>query len=161
GTNVDIFMQSGGEVYIDDVSLVPASGPYAGINVVTNGDFEAPLTVGPWLIPAAMSNSARTNSISHSGNFSLHVVATNAGSTILGTIIKHPLPPVGSNVCTLSFWYHTIDSTNFFVRTFPGSSINLSSGFSPKPTDAAPGIASQPGNLSLLSGATASFAVSA
>jgi len=161
GTNVDIYMQAAGDVYIDDVSLVPASGPYAGINVVTNGDFESPLTVGPWLIPASMSNSARTNSIAHSGSFSLHVVAASAGNIILGTVIKHPLPPVGSNVCTLSFWYHTIDSTNFFIRTFPGSSINNVNGFSPKPTDAPPGIASQPNNLALPVAATASFGVTA
>jgi hypothetical protein len=161
GTNVDVFMQAAGEVYIDDVSLVPAAGPYAGINVVTNGDFEAPLSVGPWLIPASMSNSARTNNFAHSGSYSLHVVATGGGNVILGTVIKHPLPPVGSNVCTLSFWYHTIDSTNFFVRTFPGSSINNVTGFSPKPTDTPPGIASQPSSLALPATAAASFGVSA
>ena len=161
GTNVDIYMQAAGEAYIDDVSLVPATGPYAGINVVTNGDFEAPLSVGPWLVPASMSNSARTNNNAHSGSYCLHVVATNGGNIILGTVIKHPLPPVGSNVCTLSFWYHTTDSTNFFVRTFPGSSINNSSGFSPRPTDTPPGIASQPGNLTLPAASAASFGVSA
>jgi len=161
GTNVDVYMQAAGEVYIDDVSLVPATGPYAGINVVTNGDFEAPLTVGPWLIPASMSNSARTNNFAHSGSYSLHVVATSSGNIILGTVIKHPLPPVGSNVCTLSFWYHTIDSTNFFVRTFPGSAINNVSGFSPKPTDTPPGIAAQPNSLTLPAAAAASFGVSA
>jgi len=160
GTNVDIYMQAAGDFYIDDISLVPATGPYAGINVVTNGDFESPLTVGPWLIPASMSNSARTNSISHAGSFSLHVVAASAGNIILGTVIKHPLPPVGSNVCTLSFWYHAQDSTNFFVRTFPGSSINNVNGFSPKPVDSSPGIASQPNSLTLPAAATANFAVS-
>jgi len=149
GTNVDIFMQAAGEVYIDDITLVPAGGPYAGINVVTNGDFESPLSVGPWFIPAAMSNTARTNSISHSGNYSLHVVATSGGSVILGTVIKTPVPNVGSNICTLSFWYHTINSTNFFVRTFPGSSINSASGFSPRPVGATPSLT----NSTLLSGA--------
>jgi len=139
GTNVDIFMQAAGEVYIDDVTLVPAAGPYAGINVVTNGGFEAPLSVGPWLIPASMSNSSRTNSISHSGSYSLHVVATNGGNVIVGTVIKTFVPNVGSNICTLGFWYHTIDSTNFFVRTFPGSGINNSAGFSPKPLPSTPG----------------------
>jgi len=139
GTNVDVFMQAAGEVYIDDVTLVPGAGPYAGINVVTNGGFEAPLSVGPWLIPASMSNSARTNSISHSGSYSLHVVATNGGNVTLGTIIKTPVPPVGSNVCTLSFWYHTINSTNFFVRSFPGSGLNNSTGFNPRPAPSTPG----------------------
>jgi len=28
---------------------------------------------------------------------------------------------VGANICTLGFWYHTINSTNFFIRTFPAA----------------------------------------
>src|SRR5207248_2320495 len=35
GTDVLIFMQSAGEAYIDDISLVPLAGPNAGIHVVT------------------------------------------------------------------------------------------------------------------------------
>src|SRR5207237_5545940 len=80
-TNALILMLGAGEAFIDDVSLVPLSGPYAGINIVTNGDFEAPLT-GTWSVPASMANSDRTNLYAHSGNYCLHVVATNTGSIV-------------------------------------------------------------------------------
>ena len=141
GTNVDIFMLAAGEVYIDDIFLVPASGPGAGLNLLQNGDFEQDLSVGPWIISAQMSNSGRSTTYAHSGNYSLHVVATNGGSVILGRVIKQPLPPLNTNiVCTLSFWYHTGNSTNFFVRTFPGSALNKSSGFDPRPAAVTPGI---------------------
>jgi len=160
GTNVDIYMQAAGEVYIDDVSLVPATGPYAGINVVTNGDFEAPLSVGPWLIPATMSNSARANSISHSGGFCLHVVATNAGSTLLGTLLS--IRSSGRQQRLHAQFLVPHDRQHQLFRAhFPGSSINNASGFSPKPTDTPPGIASQPGNLTLPASSAASFGVSA
>jgi len=123
-TNVDIYMQAAGEAYIDDVSLVPFSGPFAGSNLVQNSDFEAPLAGGPWIIPANMSNSTITNTFAHSGDYSLHVVATNGGSIILGTIIHQALPPLNTNiVCALSFWYRPIVSTNVTVRTFPGSTL--------------------------------------
>ena len=50
--NVHIFTTPGGEAYVDDVSLVPLSGPSTGVNILTNGDFEAPLTVAPgWRAP--------------------------------------------------------------------------------------------------------------
>ena len=127
GTNVDIYLQAAGEAYIDDVSLVPLSGPYAGMNLVQNGDFEAPLSVGPWLVPPSMANSVITNTYAHSGSSSLHMVATNGGSVFLGTVIKQPLPAMALStniLCTLSFWYRANDlGTNVFVRTFPGSSL--------------------------------------
>jgi len=48
GTNLLIFVNLAGEAYLDDISLVPLSGPLAGSNVLVNGDFETLLcaTVG-------------------------------------------------------------------------------------------------------------------
>src|SRR6185369_13582054 len=69
-------------------------------------------------------NSTITNTYAHSGDYSLHVVATNGGSLILGTIIHQALPPLNTNIlCVLSFWYRPIVSTNLLVRTFPGSTL--------------------------------------
>ena len=60
GTNLTIFVQLAGEAYVDDISLVPLSGPSAGMNIITNGVFEAP---GPlsntWIVPATMPGTGR------------------------------------------------------------------------------------------------------
>jgi hypothetical protein len=157
-TNVLIFMTAAGEAYVDDISLVPLSGPYAGINLITNGDFESPLS-GPWTVPAAMSSSVITNTYAHSGNSSLHVVSSAAGS--IANAIKQVLPAMTTNIfCTMSYWYHTLPTGGTLnVRTFPGSGLQL--GTNILSSDQAPGIALQPQDLTLVGGALASFAVSA
>src|SRR5205823_5370037 len=137
GTNVLIFMQSAGEAYIDDISLVPLACPNAGINVVTNGDFESPLS-GPWTVPATMSGSVITNTYAHSTNSSLHVVATNGGS--IANSIKQVLPASNTNIfCKLSFWFRTFPTgTHDNVRTCPGSA--LSTNVDTQPADTVPGL---------------------
>src|SRR6185503_12954161 len=47
GTNFFMFLLAAGEVHIDDMVLVMGTVPEAGPNLITNGDFEAPLS-GIW-----------------------------------------------------------------------------------------------------------------
>jgi hypothetical protein len=157
-TNLLIFMTAAGEAYVDDISLVPLSGPYAGINLITNGDFESDLS-GPWIVPASLSSSVITNTYAHSGNSSLHVVSTSAGS--IANAIKQVVPPMTTNIfCTLSYWYHTLPGGGVLnVRTFPGSGLQL--GTNILSTDTAPGIASQPNPSAVPPGGQASFSVGA
>ena len=122
GTNVVIFVQLAGEAYVDDVSLVPLSGPLAGSNVIVNGDFESLPLRNTWLVPTSMTNSDVSATYAHSGSYSLHVVNTSAGSLLNN--IRQTLPPINTNIlCTLSFWYHTTTSTNLTVRTVGGSAL--------------------------------------
>ena len=155
GTNLLIFMQFAGEAYLDDVSLVPLSGPFAGINLITNGDFESALS-GPWTVPTGMSGSVITNTYTHSGNSSLHVVATGSGS--VANSIKQVLPAMNTNIsCTLSYWYHTLPTGGILsVRAYPAS---LALATNILPTDMAPVIASQPTGSALQRGEQAIFNV--
>lgn len=158
GTNLLVFMQAASDAYVDDISLVPLSGTYAGINVISNGDFEGPLS-GPWAVPATMGGSVITNTYARSGSYSLHVVATNGGSQV--NSIKQILPPFTLNTtATLSFWYHTTaNSAVVNVRAFPGSGLSMATNV--QATDIAPIIAAQPSNSTLNAGSQASFSVSA
>ena len=123
GTNFLIYLNAAGDAYLDEVALVPVSGPFAGVNVIQNGDFESPLS-GPWIVPNNMTNTAITSAFAHSGNSSLHVVAASGG-TGLATTLRQGLPAAVSNVnCTLSFWYRPgAAGTNLYLRTFPGSTL--------------------------------------
>ena len=98
-----------GDVYIDDLKLVAGSVPEAGANLLTNGDFESPLS-GPWTVSPNLTNSVISTAVKHSGNASLHVIATSAGDTISQAIWENTSPIVTNNTYTLSYWY--LPSTN-------------------------------------------------
>ena len=98
-----------GDVYIDDLKLVSGSVPEAGANLLTNGDFESPLS-GPWTVSANMTSSVISTAVKHSGNASLHVIATSAGDTISQSIWENTAPIVTNDTYTLSYWY--LPSTN-------------------------------------------------
>ena len=159
GTNLIIFMTSAGEAYVDDISLVPLSGPLAGSNVVVNGDFETLPLRDTWFVPVSMTNSDISALFAHSGKYSLHVVSTNPGTAFNN--IRQSLPPIDANtLCTLRFWYHTVPGgTNLVVRTFGGSGLMVIVNL--QPVDLLPAIALQPGNLSVPASTPASFTVSA
>jgi len=98
-----------GDVYIDDLKLVAGSVPEAGSNLLTNGDFESPLS-GPWTLSANMTNSVISTAVKHSGKASLHVIATSGGDTISQSIWENTALIVTNNTYTLSYWY--LPSTN-------------------------------------------------
>jgi hypothetical protein len=98
-----------GDVFIDDLKLVSGSVPEAGVNLLTNGDFESPLS-GPWTVSANMTSSVISTAVKHSGNASLHVIATSAGDTVSQSIWENTAPIVTNDTYTLSYWY--LPSTN-------------------------------------------------
>ena len=73
-----IYLSGAGEGYFDDVKLVACSVAEVGPNLLVNGDFEQSFTNG-WQATANFTNSYVDGSVSHSGNSSLHVVASAAG----------------------------------------------------------------------------------
>ena len=105
-----IYLESAGDVYIDDLKLVAGSVPEAGANVLSDGDFESGFP-GPWTVSANLSGSALSTQIKHSGNDSLHVVSTSGGTTQGSSIWQTISPALPNNApYTLSFWY--LQSTN-------------------------------------------------
>jgi len=105
-----IYLQSAGDVYIDDIKLVAGSVPEAGANTLADGDFESGFP-GPWTVSANLAGSVLSTSIKHSGNASLHLISTSAGTTQSSAIWQIISPALTTNATyTLSFWY--LQSTN-------------------------------------------------
>src|SRR5438876_7717860 len=75
-----IYLDGFGDVYIDDLKFVAGSVPDVGTSYLINGDFESAFP-GPWTVSANLSGSTLSTSIKHSGNASLHLVSTAAGSS--------------------------------------------------------------------------------
>jgi regulation of enolase protein 1 (concanavalin A-like superfamily) len=105
-----IYLQSAGDVYVDDIKLVAGSTPGAGANVLSDGDFESGFP-GPWTVSANLANSTLSTAIKHSGNASLHLISTAAGTTQSSAIWQLVSPALTTNATyTLSFWY--LQNTN-------------------------------------------------
>jgi len=125
GTNLLIFLGGPGDVYIDDLVLV--TGPVAeeGENVLLNGDFEGPLSPD-WTPGGVYSNSVISTTFSHSGNGSLHLIASGNGAGLTSTVRQFiPAPLTNNTPYTLSYWfYSTANPTTLNIRTTPGSSFN-------------------------------------
>jgi hypothetical protein len=108
-SNLSIFLTNiASDIYLDDISLVQGSVPEAGLNYVTNGGFELPLSPY-WAVSGLASNSAIVSTVAHSGNSSLHLVyAFGAPSlTAFYQIVTNAVPqgPAVNTFFTMSFWY--------------------------------------------------------
>jgi hypothetical protein len=138
GTNFLLFLNTIGDVYLDDIVLVTGTEAGVGENLLANGDFESPLT-GPWVILGNHTNSVISTEFSRSGNASLHAIAAGPGSA--SSALRQIIPPFQANtVCTLSFWLKpSTNGTNVTLRTNPGSSFVSVNNFRPVP--ATPGFA--------------------
>ncbi len=127
-----IYLQSAGDIYVDDVSVVAGLVAETGANLVTNGGFEASLA--PWTIGSDANNGSSVSSTNtaHSGSHSLHLVASAGGTTQNSSVWQDfsSRLTVGATY-TLSFWY--LQSTNGGPLTvrFSGSGISLTTNPAP------------------------------
>ena len=105
-----LYLQSAGDVYIDDLKLVSGTVPGTGNNLLANGDFETSLS-GSWVVSPNLSGSTLSTNLKHSGMSGLHVVASSGGSS-RGTSIYQDISPALSSgqPYSLGFWY--LQSTN-------------------------------------------------
>jgi len=119
-TNLLVFLNSPGDVYLDDFVLVTGTEAGVGPNLIENGGFEAPLS-GPWALLGSHSNSVVATDVSHSGGASMRLVATSPGGS--AAALRQFLPGLpASTVCTLSYWFlPSATASNLTVRTTPGS----------------------------------------
>ncbi|MGA2246396.1 MAG: lamin tail domain-containing protein [Verrucomicrobiota bacterium] len=105
-----IYLQSAGDVYVDDLELVAGMAAGSGVNKVADGGFESGFP-GPWTVSANLTSSTLSTTIKHSGNASLHVISSAAGTTQSSAIWQIMSPALTTNATyTLSFWY--LQSTN-------------------------------------------------
>lgn len=114
GSRLFIYLNSPGEVHLDDLKLVPGSVAEAGSSVLRNGDFEGDWP-GPWQISPNLAASTVSDTVRHSGKRSLRVVATQAGATLDSSIWQDTDPVRTNELYTLSFWF--LPSTRGSVLT--------------------------------------------
>jgi len=109
--------QGPGDVYIDDLSVVEGTNAGVGFNVITNGDFEAPLA-GTWYVGTNLINSMIVTNVKHSGNSCLLMRATSLG-TLYPTSINQTNQFLATTnaIFTVSFWYLPVSLSNIIVRT--------------------------------------------
>jgi hypothetical protein len=118
-----LYLQSAGDVFIDDLKLVPGGVPEVGVNSILNGDFESAFP-GPWTVSANLSGSALSSTVKHSGNAALHVVASSGGTT-QGSAIWQSCSPalLTGQPYTLSFWYLENSTGGILTLRLSGSGV--------------------------------------
>jgi regulation of enolase protein 1 (concanavalin A-like superfamily) len=127
-----IYLQSAGDVYVDDIQLVAGSVAGAGSNLLTDGDFESGFPGAVWNVSTNLTGSSLSTAIKHSGNASLHVVSTSAGTTQSSAIYQTMTPALTTNATyTLSYWY--LQSTNGGPLTIRLSGSGIVDTVSPAP----------------------------
>jgi len=105
------FYPSGaGDYYIDDVKLVLGSVPEAGVNILTNGDFETG-SLAPWKMTADFSNTVVSTTVAHSGLNSLLIRATAGGNSATNDSVNQFVKLVTNQAYTLSYWYSSAKPT--------------------------------------------------
>jgi hypothetical protein len=145
-----IYLQSAGDVYIDDIQMVAGSVAGSGTNTLTDGDFESGFP-GPWTVSTNLTGSVLSTTIKHSGNASLHLISTSAGTTQGSAIWQYVSPALTTNATyTLSFWY--LPSTNGGPLTLRLSGSGTVATVNPAPPP--------PANMAAAPGATNSVAAS-
>ena len=119
-----LYMDGAGDAYLDDIRLVAGLGDDGSKpNLLRNGDFEASLAPD-WTLSSNLVSSARSASIVHSGDASLHLVSTEAGESQSSSIFQTVNPSLGaSQTYTLSYWYWTSDQSARLTIRLSGSGI--------------------------------------
>lgn len=111
-SRLSLYFDNGGEVLLDDLSLVVGEVAGGGGNYLANGDFESPLSPA-WVVSASglATNSYLTNGVARSGAASLRFHNVSGSGSInqfyqtLTNVVAAGLPT--NTVCTLSFWYRS------------------------------------------------------
>ncbi len=102
-----LYLETATDVYVDDVVLVAGNVAEVGANLLANGDFESDFP-GPFAIgtDGNMAQSARSTTVKHGGNASLHLVATAGGTTRASAVYQDLATPLTQGApYTVSYWY--------------------------------------------------------
>jgi regulation of enolase protein 1 (concanavalin A-like superfamily) len=99
-----VYLQSAGQVHLDDIYLARGDTPETGFNYIRNGNFESALS-GPWTVSANHANTRIVTNVKRSGSASLHLVATSGGTTRDSSVWQDTFPLEVGEIYTLSYWY--------------------------------------------------------
>ncbi len=120
-----LYMNSPGDVYIDDMVLVRGTVAGGGSNLLKNGDFESPLE-GSWTISANHVGTALSTTEKRGGASSLHLVAISGGTTKASSVWQTTSPALANGQSyTLSFYYKRTPGTKRFTARFSGGGISV------------------------------------
>ncbi len=120
-----LYLDGGGEGYIDDVKVVLGSVPESGANLITNGDFETG-AITPWTTTANTAGSAVTTAFKHAGARSLRLATVQAGST-QGDSVWQPFTVTVGATYSLSYWFLPVPNNPAGTVRASGSWFNTSS----------------------------------
>lgn len=125
-----IYLDTAGDLYLDDLALVAGPTPGGGANLIKNGGFESALAPD-WTVSTNLAGSTLSTEIKRSGASSLHVIATSGGSTKASSIWQTVVPALSvGQTYTLSYWYlPSTNGNNLTVRLsgsgdYPGTGID-------------------------------------
>ena len=132
-----LYLETIGEVYIDDVKIVAGDDPDVGENLVANGDFESAFP-GPYALASNVAGSALSSAVRHGGNAGLHLVTTTGGTTQSSAISQAISPGLtpGANY-TLSYWYLPNTAGGTLTLRLSGSGIKSTIDIKPDPASIA------------------------
>lgn len=143
GSRLYLYLNSVGDVYVDDLSLVAGDAPGVGSNYVRGGDFEAPITDN-FVVGNNLTNSALSGTVKHAGGSSGHIISTAAGGALNTSIYQDLLPlPALKQLYTLSFWYRYGAAGGTLTVRMPNSTLRVDQ--SVTPTNVPLGLTSTPG----------------
>ncbi len=118
------YLNTAGDVFIDDASLVKGSVAGVGNNLLKNGDFETPLA-GSWTLSANHLGTELSTVEKHGGASSLHLVALSAGSSKASSVWQTTASTLTvGQTYTLSFYYKRSPGTRRFTARLSGSGIS-------------------------------------
>lgn len=150
-----LYLQSAGEIYLDDIRFVAGETPGAGPNLIGNGDFEGAFP-GPWSVSANFAQSAASTTVKHSGSASLRLVAGAGGSGSGNSIYQNLGGITNGQPYALSFWY--LQSSQGGPLTVRLSRFGVTSGdIDPAPRGAGATLTATPGALNSTRASLATF----
>jgi uncharacterized protein (DUF1800 family) len=110
-----LYLDSPGLAYVDDLKIVAGSVPEAGPNILSEGDFEAPLSSN-WTFAPNTTNSGISSLVAHSGGGSLLLDFSRGGSSDESAIVISNLPVTLNATYTISYWYVPSQRGSLTVR---------------------------------------------
>ncbi len=117
-----LYLSGAGEVYVDDLKIVPGFVAGAGPNLIRNGDFESPLTTNDWIATADFTNTVISTTRSLSGTGSLRLIATAAGGGAGDSLFQGSIAGLtNGQTYTMSFWYTAPTQNRTLTARLSGS----------------------------------------
>ncbi len=117
GNSLNIYLSGSGVAYLDDIRLVAGSDPEAGVNLISNGDFESGFPTANWIVGTNATASVATTESAKSGINSLKLDFNAAGSTSHNSIQFTNITGLTNNqVCSLGFWYRPATNRSLTIR---------------------------------------------